>query len=217
MEKQFFRVDENGFILDLYLKRDVQAGWLLVDTDMGTALSMIRPRWNGTAWEETADADALAERDQAMQDVLQASEEAMRPAVLQRRVNELTLEALAPSLTDEQRLEVVGAWPEFVAGETYRQGTVGWYGEPGRLYEVVLAGGVTVQAHQPPGGEGMLAVYRPIQREAEPGQVLPWVYGEAVKVGDKREYNGVVYEAYAPAGANTHSPDLVPAVWRVSE
>ena len=43
----------------------------------------------------------------------------------------------------------------------------------------------------------------------------PWVYGEAVKIGDRRrDTNGLLYEVYAPAGDNLYSPDQVPAVWK---
>ncbi|MDL2318180.1 hypothetical protein LJC74_03675 [Eubacteriales bacterium OttesenSCG-928-A19] len=75
----------------------------------------------------------------------------------------------------------------------------------------------TSQAHQPPGIDGMLAIYRPVQGEPEPGTVLPWVSGEAVKIGDKRVYEGVAYEVYAEAGTNIWPPPDFPAAWRVAE
>ena len=87
-------------------------------------------------------------------------------------------------------------------------------GAGGRLYRVEQAH--TAQAHQPPGGDGMLAVYRPLQ---EPGEVLPWVYGEAVSIGDRRidPTDGLVYEVYAEAGANLWEPHTAPAIWRLAE
>lgn len=83
------------------------------------------------------------------------------------------------------------------------------------LYKVEQAH--TSQSHQPPGSEGMLAIYRPVQGEAEPGTVLPWVSGEAVEVGDKRVYEGVTYECYAPVGANIWPPPEFVAAWKVAE
>lgn len=83
------------------------------------------------------------------------------------------------------------------------------------LYQVVQAH--TSQAHQPPGSDGMLAIYRPVQGEPEPGTVLPWVGGESVAIGDRRIYEGVVYESYAATGANIWPPPEFPAAWRAVE
>lgn len=50
----------------------------------------------------------------------------------------------------------------------------------------------------------------------EAGDVSPWVSGEAIALGDRRAYNGAVYECIAVdgAGANVWTPDLVPALWK---
>ena len=58
--------------------------------------------------------------------------------------------------------------------------------------------------------------YRPLQ---EPGEVLPWVYGEAVSIGDRRidPSDGLVYEVYNEAGANLWEPHTAPAIWRLAE
>lgn len=44
----------------------------------------------------------------------------------------------------------------------------------------------------------------------------PWVYGEAVSIGDRRRDtdNGLLYEVYAAAGDNLYPPHEVPAVWK---
>lgn len=102
---------------------------------------------------------------------------------------------------------------EWAVGVPYAEGTVLRHGDG--LYRVVQAH--TSQGHQVPGGEGMLAIYAPVQLPAQDGGVLPWVSGEALDIGDRREYNGVVYEVYAPAGVNIWAPSDVPAIFRVVE
>ena len=118
----------------------------------------------------------------------------------------------AGTLSDEQAVTVESLYPLWEAGAAYDKGALLRHG--GRLYRVEQAH--TAQAHQPPGGEGMLAVYRTLQ---EPGEVLPWVYGEAVSIGDRRidPSDGRIYEVYNEAGANLWEPHEVPAIWRLAE
>lgn len=44
----------------------------------------------------------------------------------------------------------------------------------------------------------------------------PWLYGEAVEIGDRRrdETNNLLYEVFASAGDNLYPPSQVPAVWK---
>lgn len=114
-------------------------------------------------------------------------------------------QALAQNAPDE----VVAAQPlalydEWSTGSTYA------YNQPiihgGQLYRVALPGGVTAIESQPPGGEGMLAVYRPIDAEHAGTQEdpIPWVYGMDC-------YNGKYYthndKTYLCTG------DMIPCVW----
>lgn len=74
----------------------------------------------------------------------------------------------------------------------------------GQTYRVVQA--VTPIESQPPGGEGMLAIYRPIEREhtgalADP---IPWVYGMDCYSGKYYAHNGQTYLA---------KMDMLPCVW----
>lgn len=74
----------------------------------------------------------------------------------------------------------------------------------GRLYITKQA--VTPQAHQPPDGEGMLAVYRPIDQShaGTKDDPVPWVYGMDC-FGDKYySYNGNTYLCKS---------DMLPCVW----
>ena len=52
--------------------------------------------------------------------------------------------------------------------------------------------------------------------DQHPNLYNPWVYGEAVKIGDRRrdETNGLLYEVHNDAGDNLYPPHEVPAVWR---
>lgn len=74
----------------------------------------------------------------------------------------------------------------------------------GQTYRVVQA--VTPIESQPPGGDGMLAVYRPIDREhtgalADP---IPWVSGMDCRTGKYYSYEGVTYLCKG---------DMIPCVW----
>lgn len=67
-------------------------------------------------------------------------------------------------------------------------------------------GGRSAMEHQPPHGEGMLAVYRPIDKAHTGTQEdpIPWVYGMDCTAGLYYSYNGVVYLCKA---------DMKPCVW----
>ena len=76
----------------------------------------------------------------------------------------------------------------------------------GQLYRVVQA--TVPQAHQAPGGEGMLAIYRPIDRE-HAGTLedpIPWAYGMDCLAGIYYSYNGAIYKV-------TDGGNMIPCVW----
>ena len=89
-------------------------------------------------------------------------------------------------------------------GEELPEGRV--LNDGGQLYRVVQA--VTPQAHQAPHDEGMLAVYRPIDREhaGTADDPIPWVYGMDCHAGKCYRYNGKVYQV-AEGG------DMIPCTW----
>lgn len=64
--------------------------------------------------------------------------------------------------------------------------------------------------------KGTRATAPEVIADANPQFYNPWVYGEAVSIGDRRrdEYNGLVYEVYASAGDNLCPPHEVLNIWR---
>ena len=118
-----------------------------------------------------------------------------------------SLVATATMLTDTQALgiqrDLYPVWPLGV-DETgaYRAGQV--ITDNGSLYRVVRA--VTPIESQPPHGEGMLAVYRPIVEghKGNKNDPIPWVYGMDVKKNKYYSYGGVVYRA---------AENMMPCVW----
>ena len=114
----------------------------------------------------------------------------------------------ATDVPDETALEMPDlfrTWEEVLAdGKTVAENSI--INDGGTLYRVVAPGGVLPQAHQPPHGEGMLAVYRPIDT-AHAGTLedpIPWVYGMDCTSGLYYSYNAAVYLCKA---------DMKPCVW----
>lgn len=114
----------------------------------------------------------------------------------------------ATDVSDETALEMPDlfkTWEEVLeAGKTVAENSI--INDGGTLYRVVAEGGVLPQEHQPPHGEGMLAVYRPIDT-AHTGTLedpIPWVYGMDCTEGLYYSYNATVYLCKA---------NMTPCVW----
>ena len=117
-----------------------------------------------------------------------------------------TMAAAATGLTDAVALSIpdlLPAWEELLAaGNQVAAGVC--LTHKGQTYRVVQA--VTPMESQPPGGEGMLAIYRPIEREhtgalADP---IPWVYGMDCYQGKYYVHGGITYLCKS---------DMLPCVW----
>ena len=114
----------------------------------------------------------------------------------------------ATDVPDETALEMPDlfkTWAEILeAGKTVPKDTI--INDGGTLYRVVPSEGVLPKEHQPPHGEGMLAVYRPIDKAHTGTQEdpIPWVYGMDCTADLYYSYNGVVYLCKA---------DMKPCVW----
>lgn len=117
----------------------------------------------------------------------------------------------AETYDDTELVSSAALFEDWQADTSYKASTI--LRHNGKLYRVQQIH--TSKSHQPPDATGMLAIYTPVQAPTSDGKVLPWVYGEAVSIGDKRSYEGKIYECYASAGANIWTPDIVPAIWRI--
>lgn len=107
-----------------------------------------------------------------------------------------------PLEDDATALALAPVCPEWAAGTHYEAGEI--VNHEGQAYRVVQS--VDSLEHQPPGAEGMLAIYRPLNTE-NAGTVddpIPYVYGMDVYNGKYYSFNGKTYLAKA---------DMQPCVW----
>ena len=110
-----------------------------------------------------------------------------------------------PDETAIEMLDLFKTWEEVLAAaETVAENSI--INDGGTLYRVVASGGVLPQANQPPHGEGMLAVYRPIDttHAGTMEDPIQWVYGMDCTSGLYYSYNATVYLCKA---------DMKPCVW----
>ena len=113
-------------------------------------------------------------------------------------------------------------FPVWTAGETYPQGRR--IQHEGIVYEVVAANSVTAEAHQPPNGEGLLAVYRPLSTDPSTGETptgtqddpIPYLDGMDVEEGKYYSYNGKLYKANLTMPACVWPPDTA-GLWQWTE
>lgn len=119
-----------------------------------------------------------------------------------------TLAASHTELSDTVALsipDILPSWDELLAaGQPIQPGVCLMHN--GQCYRQAQSGPVTPIESQHPGGDGMLAVYRPIEREhtgtmADP---IPWVSGMDCRTGKYYSYEGVTYLCKG---------DMIPCVW----
>ena len=119
--------------------------------------------------------------------------------------DELTLRAamLAIPLEDDKTsLALSPVCPEWVAGTHYEPGEI--VNHEGQAYRIVQA--VDSLEHQPPGADGMLAIYRPLvpDHAGTLEDPIPWVSGMDVDEGKYYSLSGKTYLAKS---------DMKPCVW----
>lgn len=113
----------------------------------------------------------------------------------------------APTMSDKQALTMPDLFPTWEqvleAGEPLGKDTI--VNDGGTLYRVVQDN-TTPQAGQPPHGEGMLAVYRPIDVGSTGGadDPIPWLYGMDCYEGKYYSYKGKTYLC---------KQNMTPCVW----
>ena len=120
-----------------------------------------------------------------------------------------------PDETALEMLDLFKTWAEVLdAGKELPKDTI--INDGGQLYRVVQA--VTPQKHQPPHGEGMLAIYRPIDEEHTGAQddPIPWVYGMDCEQGKYYAYGGKTYLCNLTMPACVWAPGT-PGMWQWSE
>jgi len=119
-----------------------------------------------------------------------------------------SMAAAATGLTDAVALSIpdlLPTWAELLAaGEPIQPGVCLMHN--GQCYRQVQSGAVTPIESQPPGGDGMLAVYRPIDREhaGALSDPIPWVSGMDCKEGKYYRYEDKTYLCKG---------DMIPCVW----
>lgn len=113
------------------------------------------------------------------------------------------------AMTDEEALSVSGMHEEWKAGRVYAAEDVKLVvSYNGNLYRIASAH--TAQAHYPPDGPGLLALYRPIVvgHEGTEADPIPYTYGMDVSAGLYYSYNDKVWIA---------QKDMKPCVWPPAE
>ena len=126
----------------------------------------------------------------------------------QLRVAAMAFAASATTIPDAQALEMPDLFPtwEAVLANGKELAAERVISKDGQLYRVAQP--VTPQEHQPPDGEGMLAIYRPINPEhaGTADDPIPWVYGMDCHAGKYYSYEGAVY--MVAEGGN-----MIPCTW----
>ena len=143
-------------------------------------------------------------------------------AVLEAKSRAALVQTASFTASEFSLLAKAELFPVWTAGETYPQGRR--IQHEGIVYEVVAAGGVTAEAHQPPNGEGLLAVYRPLSTDPTTGETptgaqddpIPYIGGMDVEEGKYYSYNGKLYLANANLPACVWAPDTQ-GLWQWTE
>jgi hypothetical protein len=118
------------------------------------------------------------------------------------RMSNILLQRQSGLFTDDEALVDPDVFEPWAAGMPYGLGQVIQYG--GGVFRVMREH--TAQPHQAPGGNGMLAVYRPIAATSAGSQSdpKPFVFGMDVVGGLFYTYNNQVWKAVG---------DMLPCVW----
>lgn len=161
-------------------------------------------------------------REAQKQEQLKAQAKREANAVLEAKSRANLVQTASFTAAEFSLLAKAELFPVWTAGETYPQDRR--IQHEGIVYEVVAAGGVTAEAHQPPDGEGLLAVYRPLSTDPETGETpagtqddpIPYTYGMDVVKDKFYSYNGKLYKANLTMPACVWPPDT-PGLWQWTE
>lgn len=119
------------------------------------------------------------------------------------RLAQIIVQRQSAILTDSEALTSPEAFEIWGVGMKYGEGQLIRHEDT--LYRVMQATDSS-QEHQRPGGEGMLALYRPVIPTAAgtAADPIPWIYGMDCSAGFFYSYGGEVYRCTA---------DMLPCVW----
>ena len=164
-------------------------------------------------YEPTEEEIAEAEKAQAKREA---------DAVLAAKSRANMVQTMSFTSAEFSLLAKAELFPVWTAGETYPQGRR--IQHEGIVYEVVAANGVTAEAHQPPNGEGLLAVYRPLSTDPSTGETptgtqddpIPYLDGMDVVKDKYYSYNGKLYKANLTMPACVWPPDTA-GLWQWTE
>lgn len=206
---RIIEVDSDAFLNDT-------AGWTAIDEGLGDKYHHAQGNYfdGGLYTDDGIPRYALADGAPVLRsdEEIEADRAAMpKPApdiTPQLRVAAMAFAATATTIPDAQALEMPDLFPawEAVLSEGKELTAERVISKDGQLYRVVQA--VTPIESQPPDGEGMLAIYRPINPEhaGTADDPIPWVYGMDCHAGKYYSYEGAVYMV-AEGG------DMIPCTW----
>lgn len=185
-------------------------GWVQIDEGTGDRYNLCQSHYfdGGLPRYALADGAPVLRSDEEIE-ADRAAMPAPEPDITpQLRVAVMAFVATATTIPDAQALEMPDLFPtwETVLADGKELAAERVISKDGQLYRVVQA--VTPQGHQPPDGEGMLAIYRPINPEhaGTADDPIPWVYGMDCHAGKYYSYEGAVYMV-AEGG------DMIPCTW----
>ncbi|WP_294191854.1 hypothetical protein [uncultured Cloacibacillus sp.] len=161
-------------------------------------------------------------REAQKQEQLKAQAQREADAVLEAKSRAALVQTASFTAAEFSLLAKAELFPVWTAGETYPQGRR--IQHEGIVYEVVAADGVTAEAHQPPNGEGLLAVYRPLSTDPSTGETptgtqddpIPYLDGMDVVKDKYYSYNGKLYKANLTMPACVWPPDTA-GLWQWTE
>ena len=214
----YVRTDGQGRILEANSSAFITdtTGWTAIDEGLGDKYHHAQGNYfdGGLYTDDGIPRYALADGAPVLHsdEEIEADRVAMpKPApdiTTQLRVAAMAFAATATTIPDAQVLEMSDLFPawEDVLAEGKELAAERVISKDGQLYRVVQA--VMPQEHQPPDGEGMLAIYRPINPDhaGTADDPIPWVYGMDCYAGMYYSYNGAVYVV-------DEGGDMIPCTW----
>ena len=191
-------------------------GWVQIDEGAGDRYNLCQSHYfdgglyadDGIPRYKFADGAPVLRSDEEIEADRAATPKPEPDITPQLRVAAMAFVASATTIPDAQALEMLDLFPawETVLAKGKELAADRVISKDGQLYRVVQA--VTPIESQPPDGEGMLAIYRPINPEhaGTADDPIPWVYGMDCHAGKYYSYEGAVYMV-AEGG------DMIPCTW----